>query len=33
MDFAGMSRKVVVGGRRILRREAMKGFELIVLGG
>lgn len=32
-DFSGMSRKVVVDGRRILRRGAMKGFELIVLGG
>ena len=32
-DFAGMRRKVVVDGRRILRREAMEGVELIVLGG
>jgi len=28
-----MRRKVVVDGRRILRREAMKGVELVVLGG
>jgi len=28
-----MRRKVVVDGRRILRREAMNGVELIVLGG
>ncbi len=32
-DFAGMRRKVVVDGRRILRREAMNGVELTVLGG
>ena len=32
-DFAGMRRKVVVDGRRILRREGRKGVELIVLGG
>jgi len=32
-DFAGMRRKVVVDGRRILRREGMQGVELIVLGG
>ena len=32
-NFAGMRRKVVVDGRRILRREAMNGVELIVLGG
>jgi len=31
--FAGMRRKTVVDGRRILRREAMKGVELVVLGG
>ncbi len=32
-DFSGMRRKVVVDGRRILRREAMAGVELSVLGG
>lgn len=32
-DFAGMRRKVVVDGRRILCREAMTGIELVVLGG
>ena len=32
-DFSGMRRKVVVDGRRILDREAMKGVELHVLGG
>ncbi len=32
-DFSGMGRKVVVNGRRILERGAMKGVELIVLGG
>jgi len=32
-DLAGMRRKVVVDGRRVLRREPMKGVELIVLGG
>ena len=32
-DFSGMRRKVVVDGRRILRREAMDGVELVVLGG
>ncbi len=32
-DFAGMRRKVVVDGRRIVRPEAMKGVELVVLGG
>jgi UDPglucose 6-dehydrogenase len=32
-DFSGMRRKVVVDGRRILRREAMQGVELVVLGG
>jgi len=31
-DCAGMRRKVV-DGQRILRREAMKGVELLVLGG
>lgn len=32
-DFAGMRRKVVVDGRRILDRKAMKSVELRVLGG
>ncbi len=32
-DFLGMHGKVVVDGRRILRREAMDGVELVVLGG
>jgi len=32
-DFAGMRRKVVVDGRRILDPAAMKGVELVVLGG
>lgn len=32
-DFAGMRQKVVVDGRRILDRGAMKGIELRVLGG
>jgi len=32
-DFSGMRRKVVVDGRRILEREAMKGIDLVVLGG
>ncbi len=32
-DFAGMRRKVVVDGRRILDAKAMKGVELVVLGG
>ncbi len=32
-DFAGMRRKVVIDGRRILDRAAMKGIELRVLGG
>ncbi len=32
-DFLTMRRKVVIDGRRILRREAMKGIELTVLGG
>jgi len=32
-DFSGMRGKVVVDGRRILRREAMDGVELVVLGG
>jgi len=32
-DFAGMRRKVVVDGRRILERAALKGVELYVLGG
>jgi len=31
--FAGMRRNVVVDGRRILRREAMKGVELHIVGG
>lgn len=31
-DFAGMRRKVVVDGRRILQRGAMKAVEPIVLG-
>ncbi len=32
-DFAPMRRKIVIGGRRILRREAMKGVGLVMLGG
>jgi len=32
-DFSGMNEKVVVDGRRILNRGAMKGVQLIVLGG
>ncbi len=32
-DFAGMRRQVVIDGRRILDRKAMKGVELRVLGG
>ncbi len=32
-DLSGMRRKVVVDGRRIPERGAMKGVELIVLGG
>ncbi len=32
-DFAGMRRKVVIDGRRILDRKAMQGVELRVLGG
>ncbi len=32
-DFAGMRRKAVIDGRRILNRDAMKGVELRVLGG
>ena len=32
-DFAGMRRKLVVDGRRILDRKAMQGVELRVLGG
>ena len=32
-DFSVMRRKVVVDGRRILRQSAMKGVELVVLGG
>ncbi len=32
-DFSGMNRKVVVDGRRILNRSAMKGVTLFVLGG
>ncbi len=32
-DFSGMRGKVVVDGRRILRRQAMKGVRLEVLGG
>jgi hypothetical protein len=32
-EFSGMRRKVVVDGRRILERGAMKAVELIVLGG
>ncbi len=32
-DFAGMRRKIVIDGRRILDRRAMKGVELRVLGG
>jgi len=32
-DFAGMRQKIVVDGRRILRREAMEGARLLVLGG
>ncbi len=32
-EFAGMRRKVVVDGRRILRGEAMQGIQLSVLGG
>lgn len=32
-DFASMKRKVVIDGRRILNREALKGVRLIVLGG
>ena len=31
--FAGMRRNVVVDGRRILRREAMEGVELHIVGG
>ena len=32
-DFAGMRRNVVIDGRRMLRREAMEGVELTILGG
>ena len=32
-DFSGMRGKVVVDGRRILRRQAVKGVRLLVLGG
>ena len=32
-DFAPMRRKVVIDGRRILERGALKGVELYVLGG
>ncbi len=32
-DFAGMRRKVVVDGRRILNREALESVDLLVLGG
>lgn len=32
-DFSGMRRKIVIDGRRILRREKLKGIELRVLGG
>ncbi len=32
-DFAGMRRKVVIDGRRILDAKAMRGVELVVLGG
>jgi len=32
-NFLGRRRNVVVDGRGILRREAMKGVELLVLGG
>ena len=32
-DFVGMRRKVVIDGRRILERGALKGVELYVLGG
>ena len=32
-DFAGMLQRRVVDGRRILRREAMKGVELHIVGG
>ena len=32
-DFRGMRQKVVVDGRRILRREALRGIALVVLGG
>ncbi|MBI4415858.1 MAG: UDP-glucose/GDP-mannose dehydrogenase family protein, partial [Euryarchaeota archaeon] len=32
-DFSGMGRKVVIDGRRILGRSAMKGVEFHVLGG
>ena len=32
-DFRGMRQKVVVDGRRILRREALPGIALVVLGG
>ncbi len=32
-DFSGMRRKVVVDGRRILRREELDGIQLLVLGG
>ncbi|MEK6987930.1 MAG: hypothetical protein AABX97_07535 [Candidatus Thermoplasmatota archaeon] len=32
-DLAGTRRKVVVDGRRILKREAIVGVELFVLGG
>ena len=32
-DFAGMRRKIVVDGRRILNPAAMKGVDLVVLGG
>jgi len=32
-NYSGMRRKVVVDGRRILERGAMKGVERVVLGG
>jgi len=32
-DFAGIRRRVVVDGRRILKRRAMRGVDLIALGG
>ncbi len=32
-DFAGMRRKVVIEGRRILSREALEGIDLVMLGG